>query len=72
VRGERTLAWVCGLILLALHLDFWRPKRAVLMFDWLPEELLYRLGWMGLAYAFLLWISLRIWRPELDREEPRP
>jgi hypothetical protein len=72
VKIERALAWVAGLGLLALHLDFWRPKRAVLWLDFVPEELLYRLAWVGLAYGFLLWISFRIWRPRADREEPRP
>lgn len=62
------LAWVGALVLLILHLDFWRPQRAVLRFGWLPEELLWRLGWMGLASLYVLWFAGTVWR----EQDPTP
>lgn len=61
-RGRRGLAWAGFLGLVALHLDFWRPQRVVLWFGWVPEELLYRLGWMALAWLYLLWVCRALWR----------
>ncbi|MEQ9321125.1 MAG: hypothetical protein RIF41_18320 [Polyangiaceae bacterium] len=61
-RGHRVVAWVGGLSLLALHLDFWRPQRAVLYAGWLPEELLYRIVWLGLAWLYMLYFTSRVWR----------
>ena len=40
--------------LVLLHLDFWRPQRAILYFGWLPEEMAYRLVWVFLAWLYLL------------------
>lgn len=63
-RVERRLAWAGALLLLVLHNDSWRPQRPVLWFGWVPEELLWRLGWMLLAWLYLLWFCSRIWRGE--------
>ena len=63
------LAWVGAALLVALHLDSWRPRRAVLWGGWMPEELGYRLLWMALAFAYLLWFCAAVWRP---REEDEP
>jgi hypothetical protein len=68
VRGRHDwsvrIAWAWGIVLLVLHVDFWRPQRAALHFGWLPEELLYRLGWMLLAWLYLLFFCGRVWRGE--------
>jgi len=66
-RRDKLLAWAGALLLLALHLDFWRPQRARLYWDWIPEELAWRLVWMGLAWIYLLWFCARVWASE---EEP--
>jgi hypothetical protein len=58
---SRWVGWVGFLALLALHLDFWRPQRAVLYFGWVPEELLWRLGWMLLAWVYLLFVTSFLW-----------
>lgn len=58
------IAWVGGLVLLALHVDFWRPQRPVLWLGWLPEELVYRLAWMVLAWLFLTFFIRFVWRGE--------
>jgi len=63
-RSEVVLAIVLALALLALHLDFWRAGRPVIHFGWIPEELLWRLAWMGLAWLYLLWFCARVWREE--------
>ena len=44
MKGARIIGWVGFAVLLALHLDFWRPQRATLYFGWCPEELAWRLG----------------------------
>lgn len=58
------LAWGGALLLLVLHLDFWREDRARIFFGWLPEELAYRLAWMLLGWIYLLWFCARVWREE--------
>jgi hypothetical protein len=35
-----------------------------LWFGWLPEEALYRLAWMLLAWLYLLWFCTQVWREE--------
>ncbi len=62
--GTTLLAWVGFLLLLVLHLDSWRAQRDVIYFGWMPEELAYRLAWMVLAWAYLLWFCSRVWRDE--------
>ena len=59
------LAAVAGLLaLLCLHLDLWRPLPQGPWFGWMPEELLFRLLWMGLAWLYLLWFTAFVWREE--------
>lgn len=55
----RALLLLLLAILLALHFDFWRESRPRLLFGWLPEELAWRLAWMGLATIFLLVLTRR-------------
>ncbi len=64
MRRDRLLAWAGGLTLLALHLDFWRPQRVRLVLGWMPEDLAWRLAWMGLAALYLLFFCARVWRDE--------
>lgn len=66
-RVHLFVAWVGFVALVLLHLDFWRPSRPVLYFGWLPEEMAYRLVWMGLASLYLLHYCAFVW-PE-DEEE---
>jgi hypothetical protein len=61
-RRTRILAWLGAIGLLVLHLDSWRPQRAVVHLGWLPEELAWRLGWMALATAYLFFFCARVWR----------
>ena len=63
-RSDVILAWSGFALLLILHLDFWRPQVARLHFGWLPEELAWRLGWMLLAWLYLVWFCARVWRDE--------
>ncbi|MCB1036941.1 MAG: hypothetical protein KDD47_24150 [Acidobacteria bacterium] len=58
------IAWIGLVVLIVLHLDFWRPQRAVLYFGWLPEDMAYRLGWMLLAWAYLIFFTRSVWREE--------
>jgi hypothetical protein len=58
------IAWISAIVLLVLHLDFWRVQRPVLYWGWLPEELLYRMMWLGLAWVFLLFFCRFIWRED--------
>jgi hypothetical protein len=62
--SDKLLAWAGVALLLVLHLDFWRPRRPLLYFGWLPEELAYRLLWMIAASAYLFFFTARIWRDE--------
>ena len=57
-------AWAGFLLLLALHLDLFGTPRLGLLFGWIPGELAWRLTWMGLALAYLLFFCARIWREE--------
>ena len=61
-RAHARLAVVLGVVLVALHLDFWRPQRPRSWFGWLPEELAWRLAWMGLAFLYLLYFCAHLWR----------
>lgn len=61
------LAWVGGIALVVLHLDAWRPRRDVLWGGWMPEEVLVRLVWMALAWAYVWWFCGAVWRAEEDR-----
>lgn len=61
---HRFIAWTGLILLLILHLDFWRPQRAVLYFGWLPEDMAYRLAWMVLAWVYLVYFTLKVWPQE--------
>ena len=61
-RGALALAGFAALML--LHLDLWRPLPPGPYFGWMPEELLFRLLWMGLAWVYLLWFTAAVWREE--------
>ena len=63
---NRTLAWAGFFLLLVLHLDFWRPQRAVLYFGWLPEEMAWRLLWMIGAWLYLIFFTAKVWREEAE------
>ncbi len=56
------IAWIGFAVLLILHLDFWRPRRAELYWGWLPEELAYRVVWMLGAWLYIIFICTRVWR----------
>ena len=64
MRLQRWIGWGGFVLLLALHLDFWRPQRVVIWFGWMPEELLYRLVWMALAWIYLVYVCTVHWRDE--------
>ncbi len=66
--SDKVIAWSGGVLLLILHLDFWRPQRVALYGGWLPEELLYRLVWMLLAWLYLMYFCARIWRSKADEQ----
>jgi len=61
-RATVSCAWFGFGVLLLLHLDFWRAQRVVIYFGWMPEELLYRLGWILLAWLYLLFVCGWVWR----------
>ncbi len=67
--SDKVIAWTGAGLLLILHLDFWRPQRVVLYGGWLPEELLYRLVWMLLAWLYLMYFCARIWRSNSNGSE---
>ncbi len=58
---RKRLAWLGGVLLLALHLDFWRERGTELYFGWLPEELAWRIAWMLLAFGYLVWFCKSVW-----------
>lgn len=58
---SRWIAWIGLAVLVALHLDFWRPQRDVLYFGWLPEDMAYRWVWMLLAWAYLIYFTRFVW-----------
>jgi len=61
---SHAVAWIAGVLLLVLHLDFWREQRVELYWDWLPEELMYRVVWLLLAWGFLLFFCHFVWRED--------
>lgn len=74
MRGRRVavVAWIWGLALLALHLDFWRPQRVRLWLGWIPEEAAYRLVWVLLAWIYLLWFCSAVWKEDGDARGEGP
>ena len=63
-RAHARLAAALAVALVALHLDFWRPRRDELWLGWIPEELAWRLGWMGLALLYLFYFCAKVWEDE--------
>lgn len=53
-----------GVLLVVLRLDFWRNERPVVWLGWVPEELAWRLGWMGLAFLYLVWFCACVWEED--------
>ncbi len=53
-----------SLLVVVLHLDFWRPRGGLLLWGWLPEELAYRVAVLLLAWAVMLFICGRVWRED--------
>ena len=64
----RLLAWLGFVTLVLLHLDSWRPQRPRLYLGWVPEELAWRLAWMGLAWLYLLFVLRFVWTEEAGTE----
>ncbi len=60
-RAANRIATVGFVLLALLHLDFWRPQRAELLFGWLPEELAYRVAYILLAWCYILWVCRFLW-----------
>ena len=58
----RLLAWLGFGALMVLHHDFWRAQEATLYFGWLPEDLVYRLAWIGAAWIYLLCFERYVWK----------
>ena len=65
------VAWGGALLLLVLHLDFWRPQRPILYLGWIPEELAYRLAWTVLAWGYLIFFTHRIWLESEAEGKPK-
>lgn len=75
VSARGRIAWVLAILLVALHLGFWdawdawRPDRpGQVRLGWIPDELAWRLAWMALAFAYLLWFCGAVWRIEESEE----
>ena len=58
------LAAIGFVLLVVLHLDFWRPEGPLLLFGWLPSELAYRAVYVVLAWIYIVWICAAVWRTE--------
>lgn len=63
-RADVATGWLGFALLAFLHVDFWRSSPPTLHFGWVPEELLYRLGWIVLAWLYLCFVCARLWREE--------
>jgi len=64
---SRVLGTLGLIALLVLHVDAWREPDPTLHLGWLPTELLWRLGWMALAFLYLLYSCARLW-PDEERD----
>ena len=58
------MAWVGALVLLALHLHFWIDPGPELLLNWLPIDLAYRIGWLMLAWIYLMFFCRYVWEKE--------
>ena len=61
---HRYVAWIGFILLILLHLDFWREQSTTLYFGWIPEEMAYRLVWMFLAWLYLMYFTRFVWRED--------
>ncbi len=61
---DRVLAWAGLILLLVLHLNVWHPRGGEFYFGWMPEELAFRVLWMALAWVYLVFFTLRVWRED--------
>lgn len=61
-RASLWIAWLGFVVLVLLHLDFWRAQRVQLVGGWVPEELAYRFVWMALAFVYMVFLCGRFWR----------
>ena len=70
---HKYIGWLGFAVLLVLHLDFWRSDEIELYFGWLPRELGYRLLWMALGWAYLIYFCRYLWTaPADDQPGDRP
>lgn len=62
-RSHITLSVAAFVVLFVLHHDGWRDDSdSALLFGWLPQELAYRLAWMGGAFLFLVHLTSCVWK----------
>ena len=61
---DKVVAGAGLVVMLVLHVDFWRPQSATLYAGWIPAEIAYRLVGFLLAWLYLLFFCARIWREE--------
>ena len=60
---RQRIFWSAAGLLLALHVDpFNHGGGGVLLWGWLPGDLAYHLGWIGLAWGLLFYLTGRIWK----------
>ena len=63
-RTALWIAWIAGFALVVLHLDYWRGPGGPLLWGWLPSELAYRVVYVGLAWAYILFVCRYVWRED--------
>ncbi|MHC4948555.1 MAG: hypothetical protein ACYTG1_09865 [Planctomycetota bacterium] len=63
-RTALWIAWIAGLVLVALHLDYYRAGDGPLRWGWVPDELAWRVGSIGLAWAYILFVCRYVWRED--------
>ena len=59
-RAAVTIAQIGFVVLLLLHLDFWRPQSTAFVFG-VPVELAYRCGYLLLAWGYMWFLCARVW-----------
>ena len=62
MNRHRLFAWLGFVVLVFLHLDFWRPQRVELYWGWLPEEMAYRILWFIGDWLYVLYICGWVWQ----------
>jgi len=63
-RLDIALAWLGFIVLMVLHIDFWRTASDTLYFGWMPETMAYRVAWIIGSWVYLMFFCARIWRRE--------